>query len=240
MSILLGTVAIFLRPGIPARQAPASLCCGHDDGSPEMHIAAYRALLERDPRDTVALIQLGRAYLHTGHYEWSKLYFDSAALVDSSSPRVAYGLAYAHMRMGHFETSALFIPQAGGWAGDSRSRSYFWGEWYRLQGLFDTAAAEYAVALAAQPLNACTLNSMAINFKQQGRLATALMYLDSAVMLAPREPMFLANRYYLLLDLGRDADADRDLEAWRDLVGGASVPEAHRSFIPGREPYGPF
>lgn len=47
--------------------------------------------------------------------------------------------------------------------------------------------------------------------QQEGRLSEGLLAADGAVALAPQEPYVLARRINLLLALGRDADAGRDL-----------------------------
>ncbi len=233
--------AVVVRTLIGANDPLAKYCCGGDDAAPEKHLDEYLSRYRETPGDTFTLIQLGRAYLNLGYYDWSKTYFDSAAIFDSSSPLPAYGLAFVHMRMGNYDSSAISMRLCQGIINDTRSTHYFWGEWHRLQSRFDTAASEYMAALDAQPLNACTLNSIGINFKEQGNLTMALVYLDSAIALAPHESMFLANRYHVLDDLGRANEADRDLKAWRDLVGAtAPKPDRLRSLIPGREPYGPF
>ncbi|WP_439816340.1 tetratricopeptide repeat-containing sulfotransferase family protein [Zavarzinia sp. CC-PAN008] len=88
------------------------------------------------------------------------------------------------------------------------------------QGALEEAARHYRAVLAADPRQADALHLLGLVFHQAGQPQDALPWLDKAIAVQDRNPVFLANRARVLEALGRREEAIAALRASLDVDPG--------------------
>ena len=193
----------------------------HRDGQIDQAMAAYEAVLAREPRHADALQFLAVAKMQSGQGDDAIGLLKQAVGIDPNNSRAHYNLGLAHRAAGK-ETRALASLRRA-IAVEPRNfeaHNAIAGILLVVPDQFETAEAHIRHALDSNPKYAPALNNLALLLKARGRPEDALSEARAAVSLAPRHAAALITLGALLLELGDTEEAEKIL---RDAV--ALAPE---------------
>ena len=193
----------------------------HRDGRIDQAMAAYEAVLTRQPRHADALQFLGVAKMQSGHADEAIGLLKQAVGSDPKNSRAHYNLGLAFRTNGKEQDALVSFRRAI--AVEPRNfeaHNAIAGILLVAPDQLDTAEAHIRRALENNPKYLPALNNRALLLKACGRLEDAVSEARAAVALAPRNVPALVTLGALLLEMGETEEAEQIL---RDAV--ALAPE---------------
>lgn len=114
-------------------------------------IAVYRAVVERAPAVTVALLQIAAAYRHKGDYDHAILTYTELLKIDSENDEAQIGLGFANLEKGDLPAAERALTKAAAGRRPTREVFYNLGELKLVRGQLDEAAAWFEKASNLDP-----------------------------------------------------------------------------------------
>lgn len=200
----------------------------HQDGRIDQAVAAYQAVLEREPRHADALQFMGVARMQNGDARDAIGLLQQAVGIDPRNSQAHYNLGLA-LRTGGREQKALasFRRAIAVEPRNFEAHNAIAGVLLGAPDDLETAEVHIRHALENNPNYVPALNNLALFLKARGRPEDALDEARRAVSLAPQHATALITLGALLLELGETEEAEKIL---RDAVARAPEdPTAHNN-----------
>jgi tetratricopeptide (TPR) repeat protein/SAM-dependent methyltransferase len=198
----------------------------HRDGRIDQAVAAYQAVLKREPRHADALQFMGIAKMQSGHADDAIGLLKQAVGSDPKNSQAHYNLGLA-LRAGGKEQQALasFRRAIAVEPRNFEAHNAIAGVLLGAPDELETAEAHIRHALENNPNYVPALNNLALLLKARDRPEDALDKARKAVSLAPQYATALITLGALLLETGETEEAEKTL---RNAVALApSDPTAH-------------
>lgn len=181
-----------------------------DEGSGQSAIAGCLTLIERDPKDALALGNLGGLLIDKGDFDKALEYLQNAIEID---PKLA--MAYVNRSLvweakGNLDAAIEDANKAIAERPNYVLAYYNRGKFYNGKGKFKKALEDYKRVIEIDPNYLRAYNNIGVIYLNRKQAKKALVYLDKAVALAPHNSTALTNRGYAFEDLGRVDDAITD------------------------------
>jgi len=134
----------------PSSSAPGGMPPGGmDPGGASMQgvfaqIAGLKQRIEKDPRDRVALMDLGNMYYDAGKFDQATLYYEKAAAIDRNDPNLLTDLANCYMFQQDFSRALELLREVQG---------KFPTHWQSAANLFYLAVSQKDAPLAKEALD---------------------------------------------------------------------------------------
>ncbi len=170
----------------------------------------WRSALRADPRNYLALYNLGVEMIQQGRYAQAKEAYAAALALQPNDSETLGGLGALALNEGRLDEAGAYLEQAV--ALDARNAIALTnlGIYRSRRGDRDGAEAAYRGALALKPDNAEAIGSLGGLALSAGRLDEAVGYLERSVALWPQNALAFTNLGILRLRLG---ERDRAIEA---------------------------
>lgn len=178
-------------------------------------VAAYDALLQRQPKLALAWLGRGRSLAAMGHHADATAAFDLAIAANPKGEETFYFRAISLKALGRLDQALASYDGAIARRPNFPAALCNRGNLLRELKRWDEAGASFDAALAQDPAMVPALIGRAALRQEEDDLAAALADLDRACELAPGHVEARTNRAVLLIALGRQdealADCDRVL-----------------------------
>ena len=179
----------------------------HQAGRIADAVALYRRVLEVEPANVAALVNLGAALRGGGEAEAAADCFRRAVEAEPGHAGAHYNLGNALRDQERFEDAAAAYRRALDIAPEMAAARNNLGDCLGRLGDWEAAVASFERALEAEPGNAEALNNLGNALLRRGRVEDAVARLRQAVARAPANPEFLANLGNALRDAGNERQA---------------------------------
>ncbi|HXN50780.1 MAG TPA: tetratricopeptide repeat protein [Candidatus Acidoferrum sp.] len=214
---------------LPAQSRPRSLLAVAQDRSGDQEGAArsFEGVLHLDPNDLAANHYLGELDLRTKKPAQAEMRFRHALEIRPDAPEALQGLARSLEAQNKPEAADAYRKYLAAMPGDSGAR----GRLIRLlvnAQEYDAALAELDVADAGKPASLDSLRLRADIQIAEKKLADAIVTLQQAITLAPRDAQLIGGLGRVYLQKRDFASAEKELKAalqidnnnfvyWKDL-----------------------
>ena len=182
---------------------------------PEKAERTLRTAVDATPRDSIALMQLGRFYMGQSRGKDALAAFDRAAAIRPDDVEPVIGKAEASLMLGNTAAAITTAEQVVKMRGASPESYVVLGSFHQRVGRTADAIQAYRAALAKDPTHLAAMRALAASYDRNGQRADAAKLLQEAAKTHPRSPL-------PLLDLGallqRHGDVDPAIAAYRDAL----------------------
>jgi len=193
----------------------------HRDGRIDQAVAAYEAILAREPRHADALQFMGVAKMQNGHDDEAIGLLKQAVSIDPKNSQAHYNLGLALRAEGkELKALASFRRAIAAEPRNFEAHNAIAGILLAAPDQLETAEAHISRALENNPKYVPARNNLALLLKARGRLEEAAGEARVAVAQAPAHTPALITLGALLLEMGETEEAEQIL---RDAV--ALAPE---------------
>ena len=175
-------------------------------------IAAYRKLLEAQPRNSDALHLLGVALARTGQQSEAVRSITAAAELQPDNPSIQANLGNVLNELGRHVEAARHLARALELKPDFVAAAHANGRTLALLGRLDEALGALTAAARLAPGNSNIHSDLGVVLQRLGRAPQALRELTTATDINPAHVEALQNRAQVEIVLGRLPDALQSLD----------------------------
>lgn len=182
---------------------------------PETLIATYGQVLDRDPRNLIALRGTADAYRQNGQFDEARKWYEAALLVAPDDLECLLGVGRVAMAYGDTTSAASSLDKALGLRPDSAEALRERGLVDLRQGNLDQAESRLGQALARAPHDAETRYNLAMVYRRLGKVSEAEQQLARAKAITQANQQMAEIRHKLVQ---RPKDLELRLQAARWLM----------------------